>query len=237
MTEGSKHETTCAAAAAESVMIGPVDRRRAMAGLSGGVAALGLAGCSVELPGSGEQARVFVLSPKSTFGEETPAVDWQLLIAPPEAAAGLDTVRIALRQTEIELQYFAGAAWTDTATKMVERLLIESFENSGKIVSVGRQAVGLRANFILVTDLREFQAEYEGKGPGEAPDVRIRLNAKLVKMPQRVIVSSQTVERVAPAAGSDLIGVVRGFDEALGKVMKRLVEWTLAEGQTHIADT
>ncbi len=237
MTEGSKHGVNAALSGAESVLVGPVDRRRALAGLSGGIAALGLAGCSVELPGSGEQARVFVLSPKSSFAEDAPEVDWQLLIAPPDAAAGLDTVRIALRQTDIELQYFAGAAWTDTATKMVERLLIESFENSGKIVSVGRQAVGLRANFILVTDLREFQAEYDGKGPGAAPDVRIRLNAKLVKMPQRVIVSSQTVERIVPAPGSDLIGVVRGFDDALGKVMKRLVEWTLAEGQIHIADS
>ena len=36
-------------------------------------------------------------------------------------------------------------------------------------------------------DLQEFQAEYLGEGP---PRVRVRLNAKLVRMPQRTIVAT-----------------------------------------------
>ena len=195
------------------------------------LAVLLLAGCSLNIPGSGEPPRIFVLSPKSTFDENVPVVDWQLLIDSPIAAAGLNTSRIALRQSQIELEYYANAAWTDAAPKMIQRLLIESFENSDKIVSVGRQAVGLRADFILATELREFQAEYEGKSASEPPDIRIRLNAKLVKMPQRTIVASKTYDHLLPAHGTDLVSVVLGYDEALGKILKRVVGWALLEGE------
>jgi len=190
-----------------------------------------LASCSLSLPGTGEPPRIFVLSPKSTFDENIPVVDWQLLIDAPIAAAGLNTSRIALRQSQIELEYYANAAWTDAAPKMIQRLVIESFENSGKIVSVGRQAVGLRADFILATELREFQAEYEGKGDNEPPDIRIRFNAKLVKMPQRSIVASKTYDYLLPAPGTDLVSVVLGYDAALGKILKRLVAWAIDEGE------
>jgi len=194
-------------------------------------AALMLAGCALKLPGSGAPPRIFVLSPKSTFDENLPVVDWQLLIDSPIAAAGLNSSRIALRQSQIELQYFANAAWTDAAPKMVQRLLIESFENSEKIVSVGRQAVGLRADFILATELREFQAEYEGKGQGEAPDVRTRINAKLVKMPERTIVASITYDYLLPAKSTELVEIVKAFDLALGKSLKRIVAWAITEGE------
>ena len=37
----------------------------------------------------------------------------------------------------------------------LQTLIIESFENSGRIVAVGRESVGLRADFTLKTELRE----------------------------------------------------------------------------------
>ena len=52
--------------------------------------------------------------------------------------AGLNTARIAMNDSPIELRYFERANWTDFAPKMVQTLMIESFENSKKIVGVGR---------------------------------------------------------------------------------------------------
>jgi ABC-type uncharacterized transport system auxiliary subunit len=34
-----------------------------------------------------------------------------------------------------------------------------------------------------------------------------------------------------PAAGGDLNAITAAFDDALGKVVKRVVEWTLTTGQ------
>lgn len=188
------------------------------------VLAAPMAACS--LPGANrEPPRLFVLSPKSTFNPDLPKVDWQLTVDVPIAEAGLNNSRIALKHNALSLEYYARSAWTDTAPLMVQTLIVESFENTGRIVAVGRQSIVLRGDYQLITELREFQAEY---GDGAAPPtVRVRINAKLVRMPQRVIVASHTVESLQPASNGSLEAVVDAFDEALGKVLKRLVDWCL----------
>ena len=112
-----------------------------------------LAGCGA-LPGGGPPADMFTLTPKNTFDAGLPSVDWQLVVEEPSAAGGLQVQNIALRTRAIELQYFAGARWTERAPRMVQTLLVESFENSGKIVAVGRQTIGLRSDFNLKIELR-----------------------------------------------------------------------------------
>ena len=196
--------------------------------LSTAMAALAaLSGCGGSiLPGmTAEPPQLYILTPKSTFSKNLPKVDWQLTIDKPIAQAGLATARIALRQDPISLEYYARANWIDTAPLMIQTLLVESFENSKSIVSVGRQSVTLRADYSLLTELREFQAEYDGAG---APKAHVRINAKLVKMPQRVIIGTLTVERIQEADSGDMKAVVGAFDMALGKTLKRIVEWTLA---------
>ena len=169
---------------------------------------------------------LYNLTPKSTFPESTPRVEWQLVIEEPIAARGLDTPRIAVRPSPTQLQYMAGSRWTNRAPKMVQTLLIESFENSGKIVAVGRQAIGLRSDYNLKTELREFQAEHDnGKNLGL---VRVRLNAKLIRQPQQEIIASKNFERVVAPESEDMQALVEAFDAALGGVIKRLVEWALA---------
>lgn len=190
------------------------------------LAAVTIAGCTGNiLPGAAnDPPKLYVLTPKNTFTDQMPTVEWQLTIALPIADAALNTARIALRHNPISLEYYARANWVDTAPQMIQTLLVESFENSGKIVSIGRQSVTLRADYSLLTDLREFQAEYLSDGP---PRVRVRLNAKLVRMPQREIVATETFEFLEPAASSDLEAVVSAFDVALGKTIKRIVNWSL----------
>ncbi len=184
-----------------------------------------LAGCGGLLPVAGPAPDLYNLTPKSTFNEGLPQVDWQLVIEEPLAAGGLDTTHIALRPTPTELRYFAESRWTERAPKMIQTLLVESFENTARIVAVGRQAIGLRSDFNLKTELREFQAEYFG-GSSEAR-VRVRINAKIVKQPRQVIVASQSFESLQSAQGSGVKSIVDAFDLALGGVIKQLVEWTL----------
>ena len=201
-----------------------------------------VASCDLSLPGTGERSQLYVLTPKSTYPDDLPKVDWQLLVEQTASPAGLDTQRIAVAYSPIELDYFARTNWTDRAPEMVLRLLVESFENSGKIIAVGRDSIGLRSNIVLKTELREFQAEYnrvtvsgqsaEGAtGLGDAPAIRVRIAAKLVKMPQRIITASRTFEYVIMAEKNSMEAIVGSFDEALGKTLKGIVIWTLTEGE------
>jgi len=188
-------------------------------------ALLALPGCGV-LPKVNLPVNLYTLTPKTTFPEELPKVDWQLVVETPVSAASLDTPRIALQRTPLTFEYYADAAWTDNAPSMVQTLLIESFESTNRISGVGREAVGLHPDYILKTDLREFEAVYDGDNP--IPMIWIRMNAKLVKLPERRIVASQTYGEKLPAAGSKLPDIVAAFDEALGHVIKEIVLFTLA---------
>jgi len=189
---------------------------------------LGLLGaCNISLPGSGPAPDLFVLTPKSTFDQSIPAVTWQMVIEEPIASNGLNTTGIAVARSATELDYLPGARWAERAPAMVQTLIVESFENSSKIVSVGRQSIGLRADYLLKTELREFQVEYpEGK-----PAVRVRLNAKLVNQSRRTIVASQSFEYLIPATSLRPKDLVLAFDEGLGKTMRRMVEWTLVNAK------
>ena len=188
---------------------------------------LWITGCAGLLP-TGPAPDLYNLTPKSTFLYGLPKVTWQLVIEEPLASGGLDASQIALRPSPTELKYFADARWTERAPKMVQTLLIESFENTGSIIAVGRQAIGLRSDYNLRTELREFQAEYFPDA--NSPRVRVRINAKLITQPRQVILASRSFEFVVDAAGSDLASIIEAFDDALGKVIKGLVEWTLEVG-------
>jgi len=51
------------------------------------------------------------------------------------------------------------------------------------------------------------------------------LNAKLVRLPQRVIVATKNANFLTKAKSGGLIDVVHTFDDSLGKVLKEIVEW------------
>jgi hypothetical protein len=70
---------------------------------------------------------------------------------------------------------------------------------------------------------REFQAKYI---VGSAPRIRVRLNAKLVGLPQREILATETFEFLEPATSPNLEAVVSTFDIVLEKTFKRIVNWS-----------
>jgi cholesterol transport system auxiliary component len=173
-----------------------------------------------------EPPRLYELTPKSTFTDGLPTVNSRLSVEVPTATAGLNSSRIALRPTPTTLEYYAGASWIDVVPVMVQNLLLESFDNTGRIDVLGREVVGVRADLGLLVHVREFQAEYEGSGP---PEVRVRLQARLIRLPRRTSLASTSEEFVVRAANTSLPAIVSAFDEAFGKALKRIVEWTLRE--------
>ncbi len=202
--------------------IGPIADR--VIGIFGICLSLAAAGCVNVAPGGKEPARLFTLSPKSTFSKQLPTTGLHLNVEMPSAGSVLNSPKIALSRSAFAFDYYARATWVDMAPTMVRTLLLESFSNTRKIVSVTGQSLAPRADYSLVTELREFQAEYDGDGP---PAVRVRINAKLVELPRRTIVATKSAEYVERAKDTDLDSIINAFDQALGRVMRRIVEWTL----------
>ena len=211
-------------------MTGPVPRvsRR----LVPSAVVFALAGCASLLRAE-EPKHLYRLTPKSSYPADLPHVPAQLLVDLPLAPAGLDITRIAFSRSPISLDYFADSEWTDSVPMLVQTALITSFENSRSITAIDRESIGLRADFILKTEIRHFEAVYDAvSGP---PKVWVAANVKLVKMPDRDIIAQSSFEGHEPAAANDVPSIILAFDEALGRVMKQIVVWTVTNPALSIA--
>lgn len=188
-----------------------------------------LGACAALQLATADPPRLYDLTPKSTFVDGLPTVSGRLSVEVPTATAGLNSVRIALRPTPTTLEYYAGARWVDVVPVMIQNLLLESLDNTGRIDVLGREVVGVRADLALLTHVREFQAEYDTPG---APLVRVRLQARLIRLPRRISVAATSEEFTVRASNTSLPAIVEAFDEAFGKALKRIVEWAVIEAAT-----
>jgi cholesterol transport system auxiliary component len=59
--------------------------------------------------------------------------------------------------------------------------------------------------------------------------VRVRLQARLIRLPRRTSLAATSEEFVVRARNNSLSAIIDAFDEAFGKALKRIVEWTVQE--------
>ena len=182
-----------------------------------------LAGCSSVFQGK-PPPKLYTLSPVRDFPPTLPKVNTQLLVDVPTADGAIDTERIALMRNAVSVDYFADAAWTDRAPVLVQSLLVESFENTDKVGAIARDSVTLRADYVLMSDLRDFDAVY---GNGAAPTIRVRIGLKLIHSDNRRIIGQREMQASADAGQDAIIPIVEAFDKALHQVISDTVTWAL----------
>ncbi len=186
--------------------------------------ALLLAGCGSLLGPSNPPPQIYVLKPQLTVLGDAPAVSWQLAVSRPEMAQMLDTDRIVLVRGAI-MDYYADAQWTDPTSRLLQELLVEAFEKSGKILGVGRDTGEVRADYILQTQVRDFEAQYQG-GNG-APTVSVVISAQLTAARTRDVTASFEATKSVPAAQNTVPAVVEAFDAATSAALEDIARWAL----------
>lgn len=203
-----------------------------MTGSSSGIArrrlawapVLALAGCA-KLFVATPPAHLYQLSSETSFPSNLPQVSAQLLVDLPQTPAGIDTTRIALTRAPFSLDYYADSEWTERVSTLVQTALLVAFENSKAITAIDSESIGLRADFVLKTEIRHFEAV--GVGNGAPPTVWVAMIARLVAIPQREIIAQASFERRVPAAADQVPAVVAAFNAAADAVIKDIVVWTV----------
>jgi cholesterol transport system auxiliary component len=210
---------TAAAAAARRA-----SRRRVLAGLITGSLAPAVTACL----GGGPPPRQFTLTPVTDFPRGLPAVKWSLVVDEPTAARQIDTSRIALMNGPFRVEYYADVEWADSAPAMVQLLLMQSFQNTGRLPVVAPTRQTLAADFLLLSNLRKFQVENDASG---TPQATVVIEATLLRMPRRTPVATARFEQATPVDSKSTETVTAAFDASLGDVMRRVVAWTLEQGR------
>ncbi|MEP7043600.1 MAG: ABC-type transport auxiliary lipoprotein family protein [Dokdonella sp.] len=155
-----------------------------------------------------------------------PRVDWQLVVETPSASDTLDTSRLLASPTPGVLEMFPGARWRDPAPALLRSLIVEGFEQSGRIVGVGNGISGLRADYSLALELRDFQLDIRDG----VPHATVRFQARLLDFTSSRVLATQAFAQDTTAAGKDAASAFAAFETSLNAVIPQLVEWTLSEG-------
>lgn len=183
-----------------------------------------LAGCSV-LP-SPPAAQIYRISPSVDDPPKGRVLHKRLVVDIPTASESLDTDRIALIRERTRFDYYANSLWTDRVPLLLQGLLLQAFENDGTIADVARDASTLTPDYLLATEIREFEARYTGSGE-QAPAAVVAWSLSLVKMPGRQMANRMLITEAVPAARNSIDSVVEAFDAAVGKGLERSVAWTI----------
>ena len=186
-----------------------------------------LAGCSSLL--NVQRTPYTIYSPRYTApapAANAARVAWQLVVETPTASDTLDTSRMLAAPTPGVLEVFPGARWRDPAPALLRSLIVEGFEQSGRIVGVGNGASGLRADYSLAIELRDFQLDIRDGGPRAS----VRFQARLLDFTSSRVLATQAFAADASASGTDAASAFAAFQSSLDTVIPQLVEWTLREG-------
>jgi cholesterol transport system auxiliary component len=196
--------------------------RRAL--LVASVSTLGLAACS-NIIGPPESPPLYVLRPTFASAGRGPRAPWQLSVSLPVVPDSLDTDRIALVQPTSQMDYYANANWQDRLPMLVQGALLEAFEKSGRIDAVGRDTDGIKSDYLLLTDVRDFQARYDVADG--APTAVVNITAKLIAVRSRVIVDTCPAHAEVAASQNSVAAVAQAFNQALGSALSQIVDWAL----------
>jgi cholesterol transport system auxiliary component len=192
--------------------------------------ALALTGCSASslLSPSGAPPKLYTLAAPRDVATGAPQAGWQLLIATPSAELDLNTPRIAVIPAPSRVDYYSDVTWADRPPAMMQELLLQSFDRSGHIAAVQKQSGGLKSDFLLTTEIENFEVDTTAAEPG----VHIRVVARLVRTRDREIVATKAFDASVPAGGS-FDGAITAFDSGVQSLLPQMVDWTLTQGSQH----
>lgn len=186
---------------------------------------LGLAvtGCSgALLPSPPPPPDLYRLSPAESVPAPGPQVTAQILVGAISAPGALDTARIALSPAPTRLEYFANAEWTDRAPTLVQNLLLDTLERSGRFSRVAQRSLVMRADYVVVGALRHFEADYHA---GTPPQIQVALDLQVLRMPDGVILAQRRFAATVPASQNTVAAVAEAFDVAAHRALYDVPVW------------
>ena len=190
-----------------------------------GLAAMSMTGCAVL--GGGPEYAVYAPQPQFSAPSENQPVEWQLQVQQPYAGETITAPNLLVMPTPAVYEVFPAARWRDPPPMLVGTLLLQAFEQSGRIVGVDRAASGVNTDYVLSSELRDFQIEIVS---GE-PRATVTLHARLLGFADNRIVAARTFEATSPAAAPDAASASTAIETALATLLPQVRDWTFGAAE------
>ncbi len=183
---------------------------------------LSLAGCGSLVDfGGGEPPAIYRLSPTQT---SSPGVGggWSIQIDQPTIIAALRGDEIAVTKNGSRIEYYADAIWVDRTARVVQRFLLERFEDAPDVFATSMG--NLPTDWTLQLDIRDFTAHADDDQLGAT--VTLNVSAMLLQQAKPVAVRGQKKFLITVTASTQMLdAVVPAFGRALEKLASDILRW------------
>jgi cholesterol transport system auxiliary component len=175
------------------------------------------AGCSILPKAEPEQQYFLTVNRKSVdIAGEVPIV----VVERPTAVNPLNTNKILLTQASQEIMPLKGASWADTIPQIIQDLLVERLQGYQKFVPVSREGSGLRATYLVQTDIRAF---YVTNWPTK-PAVTIEIRVNYIDIDKRHLLFTKTFRRQQLVEGTGINMIIQAFQQNITLILADISE-------------
>ncbi|PRA22425.1 ABC-type transport auxiliary lipoprotein family protein [Pseudomonas poae] len=186
-----------------------------------------ISACSI-LP-KPDPSDVYRLASTQTASQGTP-VAWSLRVTKPQTSEFLDSPRIAVVPNGDLISSYANSRWSDPSPVLLRNRFMDGFQRDGRVTLLSSDETNLQADYELGGQLQAFQSEYHGN----AIEVVIRLDARLVRGSDQRIIASRRFEVRQPVSDTKVPAVVAGFGQAGDQLNKQVVDWVVQQGNSAV---
>lgn len=197
-----------------------------------GVALSLLAGCAsmVDSLTPVETALIFDLAPIDEAAVKGGQPGFSLSVSEPRAAVILDSDKVLVRPSPVVVQYYRDIIWADRIPKLVQRRVVQAFEDSHRVRSVAARSDGFSSQYDLLMEIRDFHIEpsvRENANVGKPIRVKVTFFAKLVSERAARVVRSVKITKIVEVPVESRENIALAFNEAFAQATVDLVNWTL----------
>jgi cholesterol transport system auxiliary component len=190
------------------------------------LACVALAGCTGLFHSNARPPQVYYLRATPPPKAEGPAdpLGASLRFARPTADPGLESAQIVLVQSDRRMSYYLASRWPAPTANMIERLAVEKLRGSGIWQSVADSASPFPSDYVMLVNVRRFEADYTGGAP--APDIHVVLDCLVGKREGREVIANFLAEGSAQATANKLSAVIAAFETATNTALDSMSEQT-----------
>jgi cholesterol transport system auxiliary component len=187
----------------------------------------GMAGCTSLLDSELPVPTQYIIAPLPPAPNATSSAASQvdISIGRPDVAPGLDTARIAVLRGR-ELDYYRGVQWGGNTLEVVQAFLVASLQDQQLFRSVTSEQARVAGAYMLDSEVRDFQAEYDDGN--SAPSVRVTIIGRLIRIVDRTLVATIPGTASRRAETNRMSAVAAAFEAAAHEVALKLAHETAA---------
>lgn len=191
---------------------------------AGLMAALGGCGPLISVGGDGKPPTLYTVTPPAPAATDRAALPVTLIVAEPGASDALDSRRIALKPSALEVRYYADVRWTDRAPRLMQNLLVSSFD--GLVANVAANSMPLVPTYRLTSRLVAFEARYPRPKTAVAT---VALELQLYSTRPLALVATTRVTSEEAATADKSAAISRAFNTAAQDAVHQAVTWAYGE--------